>query len=140
MRELHDNTPCCAAASVTGFGAPEPGACDEVCGAAWGVAAEAALAGRGGFCAIADVSVALLHYKFIGAFRNRVNEAVARQEHFQGARFYRVLQTSFGDKSTAGEMMNATTVQYTGSTQLEDIGILLSSSRWTGFDAKAYGN
>ena len=79
---------------------------------------------------IADVSVVLLHYKFIGAFRDRVDEAVDRQEHFQGARFYRVLQTSFGKQTKSDKMVNANTLRYTNSSQLEEIDILTSSRLW----------
>lgn len=81
---------------------------------------------------IADVTVALLHYKFIGAFRDRVAEAVDRQEHFQGARFYRVLQASFGQKNTVRKLTSDSSKRYSTTSDLINFGLMRTSDSWTG--------
>lgn len=80
---------------------------------------------------IADVTVALLHYKFIGAFHDRVAEAVDRQEHFQGARFYRLLQFTFGKNSSVAKLTSTTSKYYTCASDLVEVGLLKTSDRWT---------
>lgn len=82
---------------------------------------------------MADVTVALLHYKFIGAFRDRVREAVERQEHFQGARFYRVLEASVGQKEELQELTSTESVRYCSSLTLVKNHLLKSSVFWEAF-------
>lgn len=82
---------------------------------------------------MADVTVALLHYKFIGAFRDRVREAVDRQEHFQGARFYRVLEASVGQKEKLHELTSTESVRYSSTLTLLNNHMLKSSVFWETF-------
>lgn len=82
---------------------------------------------------MADVTVALLHYKFIGAFRDRVREAVDRQEHFQGARFYRVLEASVTQKEKLRELTSTESVRYSSTLTLLNNHMLKSSVFWDSF-------
>jgi hypothetical protein len=77
---------------------------------------------------VSDVTTAVLHYKFIGAFRERLAEAIARREHFQGARFYRQLDRSL-DTPTA-TMGAGALIDYAGPSQLVSLGLLRSSPGW----------
>ena len=82
---------------------------------------------------IADVTTAVMHYKFIGKFKERFLEAVERGEHFQGARFYRILSNSLdktAESGTGGLGNDSNVVEYTGPSQLVDLGILKSSAAW----------
>lgn len=89
---------------------------------------------------MADVTVALLHYKFIGAFRDRVREAVERQEHFQGARFYRVLEASVGQKERPQELTSAESLRYDSSLTLVKNHLLKSSVFWEAFAQQPAGD
>lgn len=82
---------------------------------------------------VADVTIGLLHYKFIGNVRYRVSEAVERKQHFSGARFYRVLQDSFFENSYAKDLMGASSEVYRDSDQLVDLGLMRSSPKWDGW-------
>ena len=82
---------------------------------------------------LSDVSVALLHYKFIGAIRDRVAEAVDRQEHFLGARFYRVLQASLRTEGPDNTLTSMTSIAYAGPNQLCSLGLIRSSEGWASF-------
>lgn len=88
---------------------------------------------------MADVTVALLHYKFIGAFRDRVREAVDRQEHFQGARFYRVLEASVGQKDKIPELTSAKSLRYTSTATLVSNDIIETSLSWETFAVQQAG-
>lgn len=77
---------------------------------------------------VSDVTTAVLHYKFIGYFRNRLEEAIERREHFQGARFYRQLDRSL-DEPTA-KMEEGGLVTYVDPAQLVSLGLLRSSAEW----------
>ncbi len=77
---------------------------------------------------VSDVTTAVLHYKFIGAFRARLSEAISRREHFQGARFYRQLDRSL-DSAISGQASNML-VHYEGPPQLVTLGLLSSSPDW----------
>lgn len=79
---------------------------------------------------VSDVTTALLHYKFIGAYGKRFAEAIARREHFQGARFYRQLVRSLDSQSDG--MSADALVAYTGPSQLVSLGLLRSSPCWDG--------
>lgn len=82
---------------------------------------------------IADVTTAVLHYKFIGKYMERFLEAVERGEHFQGARFYRLLSNSV-KRETSSDSQLATKgpqiIEYANPSQLVELGILKSSNSW----------
>ncbi|CAN1550036.1 Glycosyl transferase family 2 [Paracoccaceae bacterium] len=81
---------------------------------------------------MADVTVALLHYKFIGAIRDRVAEAVDRQEHFQGARFYRILKSSLEKRNANRSLTSSSSVTYSGSVHLQALGLIRGKVDWGG--------
>jgi hypothetical protein len=87
---------------------------------------------------IADISSALLHYKFIGNFSGRVDEAILRNEHFMGARFYRALRSALQENETNAQrrLTSEFSVKYTGSEQLQALGLLNSSNNWEKFDKR----
>lgn len=74
---------------------------------------------------VSGVGTAVLHYKFIGSFRDRLLEAIARREHFQGARFYRQLERSLDAPGAAGPL-----VAYEGPAQLVALGLLDTTADW----------
>lgn len=77
---------------------------------------------------VSDLRTAVLHFKFIGAYRDRLADAIARREHFQGARFYRQLDRSLGAPS-ASSVSNAL-IEYDGPAQLVSLGLMHSSPGW----------
>ena len=77
---------------------------------------------------VSDVTTAVLHYKFIGAFRARLSEAISRREHFQGARFYRQLDRSLD--SPIAELDANVLVKYNAPSDLVALGLLRSSPDW----------
>jgi hypothetical protein len=81
---------------------------------------------------VADVSTGVLHYKFIGAFRNRIQEAIERREHFQGARFYRKFAGCL--ESPKSLLASNGLIRYEGTRQLISLGFLVSSKSWDEFD------
>lgn len=75
----------------------------------------------------ADVTTALLHYKFVGDSRQKFTEAVTRGEHFLGGRFYRdMLSRMRGQGIRAGLWARA----YRGDQQLQRLGLLHSAPLW----------
>jgi len=83
---------------------------------------------------VADVSAAVLHYKFIGDLVGRIDEAIERGEHFMGARFYRALRSSITSPESA-KLVSEHSVRYAGSAQLVDLGLLQTCIRWEEFRA-----
>jgi hypothetical protein len=77
---------------------------------------------------VSDVTTAVLHYKFIGSFRERLEEAISRREHFQGARFYRQLDRSLDAPST--QMQGGALTNYESPAQLRALGLLQSTPEW----------
>lgn len=77
---------------------------------------------------IADLSTALLHYKFVGDMRARVDEAISRGEHFLDAIHYRSLKAGL---DTAGDQLRGPkSVRYTGPQQLVELGLIDDSALW----------
>jgi hypothetical protein len=90
---------------------------------------------------VADVTGALLHYKFIGDVRGRIDEAIDRGEHFMGARFYRALKTGLNsaDGASAPALKSDASVAYRDPAQLVELGLLQTSRAWdTWSDEAAY--
>ena len=79
---------------------------------------------------VADVSGAVLHYKFVGDMRRRVGEAVARGEHAAGALSYRRLQDSLGEAAWRGSLLSPHSRRYTGTADLLRHGLIASSPDW----------
>lgn len=80
-----------------------------------------------------DVTGAVLHYKFIGDLLGRVDEAIDRQEHFMGARFYKALRGSLTDSTDSTGLRSEFTVKYEGTRQLIELGLLQSSNNWEAY-------
>ena len=76
---------------------------------------------------MADLSAALLHYKFVGDLRRRVDEQVARGEHFMGGRFYRSLQPHLSEET---RLSSESSVRYEGPRQLLEMNYISSSEGW----------
>ncbi len=78
----------------------------------------------------ADVTTALLHYKFIGDANARIAEAIDRQEHFMAGRFYKDLE-----RSLDGAVLSKSrkTKRYKGPRQLERLGLMSAGAAWPAF-------
>jgi hypothetical protein len=79
---------------------------------------------------LADVTGAVLHYKFVGDLRRRVGEAVARGEHAAGALSYQRLQDSLGEANWKGSFLSPHSRRYTGTAELLRQGLIISSGEW----------
>ena len=81
---------------------------------------------------IADVSGAVLHYKFAGDLRRRVGEAIARKEHFAGAISYRRLEGALGTAGFSQSLLSVHSHQYYGPDSLVHHGLIKSTPEWDG--------
>jgi hypothetical protein len=79
---------------------------------------------------VADVSGALLHYKFVGDLRRRVREAVSREEHFAQSLLYRRLNDSLGETGWTGLLLSPHSRRYEGAASLVEHGLMASSTAW----------
>ncbi|AHM04477.1 hypothetical protein roselon_02132 [Roseibacterium elongatum DSM 19469] len=79
---------------------------------------------------VAPLSGALLHYKFIGDLMARVDEAIERDEHFMGARFYKALQTPLRAAREKDVLLSAHSVAYEGPAQLVEMGLMSAPDDW----------
>jgi hypothetical protein len=75
----------------------------------------------------ADVTTALLHYKFVGRSRERFAEAIERKEHFMGGRFYKDMLARMRGE---GLPRSWRTRRYKGDAQLTRLGLLETSPAW----------
>ena len=65
---------------------------------------------------VADISGALLHHKFAGDLKHRLDEAIARKEHFAGAISYRRLQGPSARRGSASRYCRFTAADITAPT------------------------
>ena len=79
---------------------------------------------------MADMSAALLHYKFVGDLMGRVDEAIDREEHFMGARFYKSLRNPLSKGDASDGFVSEYSVIYEGPSQLCSLGLIHSSANW----------
>jgi hypothetical protein len=84
----------------------------------------------------ADVSGALLHYKFIGDMKRRVKEAISRREHFGGAIFYRRLDSAVGSSGANGVLLSSYSRRYDGADSLVRHGLMQSGAAWEGYGSR----
>ena len=84
---------------------------------------------------VSDLSAVLLHYKFVGDLRARVDEQVARGEHFMGGRFYRSLQGPLRDKPILRDRHSVT---YAGPEQLVSMGYMNAPQAWRDWHRGAF--
>lgn len=80
---------------------------------------------------VADISSVLLHYKFIGDFAGRIDEAIERNEHFMGARFYKGIRSEFIDSDRSDSLLSEFSVSYSGSEHLIELGLMTKSTQWS---------
>jgi len=87
--------------------------------------------------AAADVSTCLLHYKFVGAVSDRIDEAIDRKEHFLGATFYKDLSRAI---KTTKHASNDTfshgpdTLKFSSAQDLVAAGVMKGSHEWLTFN------
>lgn len=79
---------------------------------------------------LAEVSGALLHYKFIGNLLLRVDEAIEREEHFMGARFYRALRDPICGIDGTVQLRSEYSRVYESPRDLVRAGLIRSSHDW----------
>lgn len=80
----------------------------------------------------ADVTTALLHYKFVGDTRHKFTEAVTRGEHFLGGRFYRDMLARLRGNGIARGLWSR---RYRGDGQLVKMGLIQTSQAWDDWTA-----
>jgi hypothetical protein len=79
---------------------------------------------------VSEVTGALLHYKFIGDLLGRVDEAIEREEHFMGARFYRALRDPLSNPDGRTRLKSEFSRIYHGPDDLIEAGLMASSPEW----------
>ena len=79
---------------------------------------------------VADVTAALLHYKFVGDVAERLNEAIDRGEHFGGALAYRRLRSAATERGWGESLLSRFSRRYEGASSLEAAGLMHTSSGW----------
>jgi hypothetical protein len=78
----------------------------------------------------ADLSGALLHYKFVGDLRRRVREAVAREEHFAQSLLYRRLDNSLNGADWKGSLLSAHSRRYETPADLVRHSLMAGNVAW----------
>jgi hypothetical protein len=79
---------------------------------------------------VADISGALLHYKFVGDMKRRLEQAISRGEHFGGAISYRRLDRAVGSSSWSKSLLSPHSRRYGGTASLLRHGLIQSSGPW----------
>ena len=82
---------------------------------------------------VADLSGALLHYKFAGDMKRRIEEAISRAEHFASAIFYRRLNSAVTSLGWNGSLLSKYSRRYAGSGSLLEVGLIKSSAPWEAY-------
>ena len=82
---------------------------------------------------VADISTALLHYKFVGNITGRIDEAIERKEHAMGARFYRLLRDGLNTPEQGPSLLSRFSHRYNGPGDLVAHGLMKSSAEWDEF-------
>ena len=82
---------------------------------------------------VADISTALLHYKFVGNITGRIDEAIERKEHAMGARFYRLLRDGLNTHERGSSLLSRFSHRYNGPGDLVAHGLMESSAEWDDF-------
>ena len=77
-------------------------------------------------CRLADVTGALLHFKYLPDFASQVRVEVARGQHYLGAREYRAYQRRL-DEGGALSPMGPASQRYRDTRQLVELGLIKSS-------------
>jgi hypothetical protein len=82
---------------------------------------------------VADLQAALLHYKFVGDVRRRIDAAVAKGEHFAGAVTYRRLGGAIDQGGAAEPLLSPWSRRYEGPKSLLTHGLTKTNSAWDAF-------
>lgn len=82
---------------------------------------------------VADVSGALLHYKFVGDIKRRIEGAISRAEHFAGAISYRRLGSAIGPGRWGDSLLSSHSRLYDGPHSLGSHGLINSSPIWDAY-------
>jgi hypothetical protein len=85
---------------------------------------------------VADITCAVLHYKFVGDILSRIDEAIERREHFMGARFYKALRDPLDQNSEDSGFLSPFTVEYAGPQSLVEAGLMQTSPNWSAEETK----
>lgn len=85
---------------------------------------------------VADISCAVLHYKFVGDILARIDEAIERKEHFMGSRFYKALRGPLEQADGSQGFLSRFSVQYTSPRSLVEHDLMQSSAKWQSFRAR----
>jgi hypothetical protein len=80
----------------------------------------------------AQVMGALLHFKFLSDFHDRVETEVARGEHYDGAREYRAYRDLMRKEGTVN-LLAAKSARYEDSGQLVRLGLMRTTEGWERF-------
>ncbi len=83
---------------------------------------------------VADVTVALLHYKFVGDVRDEIRKTVTRGTHAAGAVSYRRLQASFEKSGWDHSLLSEHSRRFEGPSSLEHHGLMKASKIWEEFE------
>jgi hypothetical protein len=79
---------------------------------------------------VSDVSGALLHYKFVGDIKRKIDGAVARAEHFASAITYQRLDSAFGRIDWNDSLLSPHSRRYDAPATLASHGLIKSSPHW----------
>jgi hypothetical protein len=79
-------------------------------------------------CRLADVTGALLHFKYLPEFAAQVRAEVARGQHYLGAKEYRFYQRRLEQGGL--QLMGPTSRRYEGSRQLVELGLITTTQRF----------
>ncbi|MGD9511560.1 MAG: tetratricopeptide repeat protein [Geminicoccaceae bacterium] len=82
-------------------------------------------------CRLADISGALLHFKYLPDFADQVRAEVARGQHYLGAKEYRVYQRRL-EAGAALNPMGSCSQRYRDSRQLVELGLIATSRAYEG--------
>jgi hypothetical protein len=89
---------------------------------------------------LADVSGALLHYKFVGDMRGRVEQAIRRGQHFAGAISYRRLNNAASSLRWSESLLSRHSQRYEGPETLIRHNLLTSSGPWAAYRPRRLPN
>ncbi|MEM8540466.1 MAG: hypothetical protein AAGF25_05870, partial [Pseudomonadota bacterium] len=81
----------------------------------------------------ADITTALLHYKFAGAIEERLWEAIERKEHVMRARFYKTLDESLQMVDRDNPFLTEFSRQLKSVSDLEAENLITTSPDWESF-------
>lgn len=85
---------------------------------------------------VADVSTAILHYKFIGDMKRKIDEAISKDEHHAGAKIYRRLKDAANAHGWAKSLLSPHSRRYERPSDLVKFGLMHSSPSWDAFKPK----